>query len=85
MYSSPLPFCRFSVWAEFRCSQQKPVDLLMIKCILYGMVEDADPEKSEKGVAKGIAPSGALLVETEAGLKEVLSGEVSVRGVYGYV
>ncbi len=32
--------------------------------ILYGMVEDADPEKSEKGVAKGIAPSGALLVET---------------------
>ena len=49
------------------------------------MVEDADPEKSEKGVAKGIAPSGALLVETEAGLKEVLSGEVSVRGVYGYV
>ena len=53
--------------------------------ILYGMVEDADPEKSEKGVAKGIAPSGALLVETEAGLKEVLSGEVSVRGVYGYV
>ena len=34
LYSSPLPFCRFSVWAEFRCSQQKPVDLLMIKCIL---------------------------------------------------
>lgn len=53
--------------------------------ILYGMAEDADPEKSEKGVAKGIAPSGALLVETEAGLKEILSGEVSVRGVYGYV
>ena len=53
--------------------------------ILYGMVEDADPEKSEKGVAKGIAPSGALLVETENGRKEVLSGEVSVRGVYGYV
>ena len=29
-----MPHGILSVWAEFRCSQQKPVDLLMIKCIL---------------------------------------------------
>ena len=33
LYSSPLPFCRFSVWVGFRCLQQKPAVLLMTKCI----------------------------------------------------
>ena len=33
LYSSPLPFYRFSVWVGFRCLQQKPAVLLMTKCI----------------------------------------------------
>ncbi len=31
--------------------------------------------RARRAWPKGIAPSGALLVETEAGLKEVLSGD----------
>ena len=37
------------------------------------------------GIARGINKKGELLVETEEGLKAVMSGEVSVRGIYGYV
>lgn len=37
------------------------------------------------GTAKGVNEKGELLVETENGLTTVLFGEVSVRGVYGYV
>lgn len=37
------------------------------------------------GTAKGINDRGALLLETEDGELEISSGEVSVRGIYGYV
>lgn len=37
------------------------------------------------GTAKGINEKGELLVETEDGIISVMSGEVSVRGLYGYV
>ena len=41
---------------------------------------------SFQGISRGITDTGSLLVETADGsLREVLSGEVSVRGVYGYV
>lgn len=53
--------------------------------VLYGMAEEADPKKMQKGIARGITSSGALLVDTDEGMKEIVSGEVSVRGVYGYV
>lgn len=39
-----------------------------------------------RGIAEGINKTGALLVRTEDGtVQEVVAGEVSVRGVYGYV
>ncbi len=42
--------------------------------------------QSYRAVARGITDDGALLVEQKDGtMQEVLSGEVSVRGVYGYV
>lgn len=41
-------------------------------------VRTTNPEVPE-GIAEGLAPSGALLVRTPEGLKEVGSGEVSVR------
>jgi len=44
-----------------------------------------DLKKDYTGVARGINADGELLVETEDGLRTVSAGEVSVRGVYGYV
>ncbi|MCC8028327.1 MAG: biotin--[acetyl-CoA-carboxylase] ligase [Lachnospiraceae bacterium] len=44
-----------------------------------------DFKENYTGLAKGINAEGELLVETEDGLKCVAAGEVSVRGVYGYV
>ena len=39
----------------------------------------------EAAKAMGITPHGELFVDTWEGRKLVSSGEVSVRGVYGYV
>ncbi len=48
-------------------------------------VKVLDPGGEYVGVAKGIDKDGDLLVETEEGsVEKVYSGEVSVRGVYGY-
>ncbi len=44
-----------------------------------------DPRKEYTGVAQGINQVGELLVQTKDGMAHVSSGEVSVRGVYGYV
>ena len=44
-----------------------------------------DPRGEYRGIARGITSSGELRVEREDGTETaVLSGEVSVRGVYGY-
>lgn len=53
--------------------------------IYHGMVEQSDPSKTETGIARGIDESGALLVEVDGCCKSIVSGEVSVRGLYGYV
>jgi BirA family biotin operon repressor/biotin-[acetyl-CoA-carboxylase] ligase len=45
-----------------------------------------DPCGEFEGICRGIDEAGALLVETpENGLRRITSGEVSVRGIYGYV
>ena len=45
-----------------------------------------DPKGEYTGVAEGINDSGALIVKTDDGtIKAISSGEVSVRGIYGYV
>lgn len=44
-----------------------------------------DPKQPFEGTARGITDRGELLVETEHGVEKVSSGEVSVRGIYGYV
>lgn len=53
--------------------------------IYHGMVEDADPSQIETGIARGINADGALLVEVDGDCKAIVSGEVSVRGLYGYL
>lgn len=44
-----------------------------------------DPKEPFEGNAVGITERGELLVDTGEGRKIVASGEVSVRGIYGYV
>ena len=45
-----------------------------------------EPQGEYEGVAKGITPTGELLVECGDGqVQKVYAGEVSVRGLYGYV
>lgn len=53
--------------------------------VYYGMVEEKRTEEAECGIAQGIDSTGALLVETMQGMRKIVSGEVSVRGIYGYV
>lgn len=53
--------------------------------VFHGVKEEVDQEQIETGIARGITPEGALLVETKDGTCTVISGEVSVRGVYGYI
>lgn len=49
------------------------------------IVKVLDPNGEYEGIAKGITNTGELIVEAEQGICEVASGEVSVRGIYGYV
>jgi BirA family biotin operon repressor/biotin-[acetyl-CoA-carboxylase] ligase len=48
-------------------------------------VKVLDPLGNWEGTARGIDETGALLVETPDDVRRVDAGEVSVRGVYGYV
>ena len=58
---------------------QKLVNLNNEVCILA-------PTGDFRGVSTGINKTGGLMVRLEDGSEtEVISGEVSVRGVYGYV
>ena len=44
-----------------------------------------DPKGEYEGLAKGINSRGELLVETQGEVREVYAGEVSVRGILGYI
>ncbi len=48
-------------------------------------VKILDPIGAYTGIAKGITNTGELLVDTGTKIEQVASGEVSVRGIYGYV
>ena len=48
-------------------------------------VQILDPKGSYQAVALGIDETGALLVNSEGKIKRIISGEVSVRGLYGYI
>lgn len=65
----------FSLWEEYNQ-------------YLAGMNEEVvvhDPAGDYIGVSLGVNPFGELEVETPQGVKEISCGEVSVRGVNGYV
>ena len=42
-------------------------------------------QKQRVAIARGIDKDGALLVEIDGSVTPVMSGEVSIRGVQGYV
>lgn len=53
---------------------------------LNAEVRVLDPKGEYTGIARGINPAGELLVEKENGeVTPVYAGEVSVRGLYGYI
>lgn len=52
---------------------------------MHQIVRVLDPKEPFEGKAMGITPKGELMVDTWESRKLVSSGEVSVRGVYGYV
>lgn len=55
-------------------------------CVTLGrQVVVSRPGREFSGKAIGMRDNGALVVETEDGTADVASGEVSVRGMYGYV
>ncbi|MCM1113440.1 MAG: biotin--[acetyl-CoA-carboxylase] ligase [Muribaculum sp.] len=46
----------------------------------------AEPAGEYRGIAKGITDTGELIVELpDKTVREIFAGEVSVRGIYGYV
>lgn len=51
----------------------------------HRQVRVLDPTEPFEGEAQGITPRGELIVDTPDGRRLVSAGEVSVRGVYGYV
>ena len=52
---------------------------------LNRQVRVLDPKEPFEGKAMGITKKGELIVDTWESRKLVSSGEVSVRGIYGYV
>ena len=48
-------------------------------------VEVLDETHPYTGISEGINEKGELMVRTKEGVKLVSFGEVSVRGIYGYV
>ena len=52
---------------------------------MHQMVKVLDPKEPFEGKAMGITEKGELIVDTLETRRLVSSGEVSVRGIYGYV
>ena len=52
---------------------------------MHESVKVLDPKEPFEGKAMGITKNGELIVDTWESRKLVSSGEVSVRGIYGYV
>ena len=81
---------QFEGYYEQFCSQadlsslKNSYDALLVN---YGrQVRVLDPKGEYDGVARGIRPTGELIVELPDGeIRDVYAGEVSVRGIYGYV
>lgn len=80
-------------WEEYYGKYLQTEDLSLLKeeynALLAGIggrVKVLAPRGEYTGISRGINRLGELIVEREDGtITEVMSGEVSVRGIYGYV
>ena len=73
-------FCQKESMQEL---QERYNELLVNKEVVVRVL---DPKGEYEGVAHGINEKGELLVERNDGILEAIyAGEVSVRGIYGYV
>ena len=93
------PLCREALTARIMELFERDYELFLRTEDLSGLLEDynrflvnrnrevrvLDPQKEYTGVARGINELGELLVECGGQIKTVYAGEVSVRGIYGYV
>lgn len=62
------------------------LDAYRQNCITLGKpVQILRPDGSEEGIALDVDADGGLIVQTSTGIRTVSAGEVSVRGLYGYV
>lgn len=52
---------------------------------INGQVKIMEDEKELVGISRGITKTGELIVEFDGSRREIVSGEVSVRGLYGYI
>lgn len=60
-------------------------DCNRLSVVLDREVEVTSTSRTYRGKALKIREDGVLLIETEHGIEEILSGDVSVRGLGGYV
>ncbi len=73
----------FAEAGDFSPLKQAYEELLIGK---DGPVRVLDPQGEYEGISRGITATGELLVERGCGeIEQVFAGEVSVRGLYGYV
>lgn len=90
---APLVCAVMRTWEQLYEDYQKTLDMSSLKEAYNGQLVNLErevcviaPSGTYKGVSHGINDMGELLVETEEGqIRRVMSGEVSVRGIYGYV
>lgn len=89
---APLAAAVLKAWEGFYETFKKTLDLSLLKeeynSRLVNMgreVKVLAPKGDYIGISYGITDTGELIVETDGERREVMSGEVSVRGVYGYV
>ena len=89
---APLVASILKAWEGFYETYKKTLDLSLLKeeynsrLVNIGReVKVLAPKGDYLGISHGITDTGELIVETNGEMREVMSGEVSVRGIYGYV
>lgn len=89
---APLVASILKAWEGFYETYKKTLDLSLLKeeynshLVNIGReVKVLAPKGDYLGISHGITDTGELIMETNGEMREVMSGEVSVRGIYGYV
>ena len=89
---APLVASILKAWEGFYETFKKTLDLSLLKeeynshLVNIGReVKVLAPKGDYLGISHGITDTGELIVETNGEMREVMSGEGSVRGIYGYV